>query len=249
MKVLVTGNNGFVGKNLIKILSADKRIDEILVYNRKNYLEELRMKCTRADAVFHLAACLRPTKIKEFEDNINLTEQLISCLKESNNKCPVMFSSSVQAELNNPYGNCKRQEELKLISYGKSNNANVYIFRFPNLFGEMSKPNYTSVVATFCYNTVKNLPIVVNDPSVIVNFAFVENVLNKVVNVVLNNEPILDNKILKFDNCYQVGLGELAYYMQILKRGECPKIRRSDDFYFELKRTYEWYCENYKLFE
>lgn len=249
MKVLVTGSNGFVGKNLIKILSADNRVDEILIHNSKNSLDELKTKCIKVDTVFHLAASLRPNEATGFENNINLTTQLIGFLEEANNNCPVMFSSSIQAEIDNPYGNCKRVEESKLISYGKNNNVNVYVFRFPNLFGTMSKPNYTSVIATFCYNTVNDIPIVVNDPSVMINFASVERVLDEVVKIVLKNESTFGNKILNINNCYQVGLGELAYYMQTIKRKECPKIKRDDNFYSELKRTYEWYCENQKLIE
>lgn len=210
-------------------------------YNRNSSYEELERFCTRADAVFHLAAVLRPETLNGFNDNINLTSHMICCLEKCENKCPIMFASSIQADLNNPYGNCKRVEEKKFIEYGKRNSINTYIFRFPNLFGIMSKPNYTSVIATFCYNTIKELPVIVNDPAVQIKFAFIEDILKRVINVVFTNKNGQANQIITIDKYYCVGLGELAYYMQTLKLDSKPKIIRDDDFYEKLKYVYEWY--------
>ena len=249
MKILVTGSNGFIGKNLVQLLEKKTGINEIIKYNRNNSFEELEEFCMKADVVFHLAAVLRPENISGFDDNIDLTSRLLMYLRKANNKSPVMFASSIQADLNNPYGDCKRTEEEKLIAFGVKNKSNVYIFRFPNLFGAMSRPNYTSVIATFCYNTVRGIPIVVNDPSVVIKFAFIENVLEDVMSMVMFNKSEYANKILSIENYYSVGLGELAYYMGTLKRDVNPLIIRDDDFYSHLKRTYMWYKSNAKLFE
>lgn len=249
MKVLVTGSKGFIGKNLVSILQTNSSINEILEYDRENTFEDLEKYCIDADAVFHLAAVLRPEKISGFDDNIDLTSRIMNNLKAAGNKCPVMFASSIQADLDNPYGQCKRIEESKFIDYGKKNNVNSYVFRFPNLFGKMSRPNYTSVIATFCYNTVKGLPITVNNPATQMRFAFVNTVLEYVTGIVLENRSNKANQILQFDNYYLVGLGELVYYMEALKLRKEPTIVRNDDFFKDLKKTFNWYEENYAEFE
>lgn len=248
MRVLVTGSRGFIGRNLIRLLELDKSIEEIMAYDRNNSFDDLATFCLRADAVFHLAAVLRPQNLSGFDDNIDLTSRLIRYLEDAGNKCPVMFASSIQADLDNPYGKCKRLEEAKLIDYGNKSGVNVFVFRFPNLFGIMSRPNYTSVIATFCYNTIKGLPITVNNPAAQMKFAFIETVLEYVTSVVFNNQSNLANQITTFKNYYPVGLGELAYYMETLKRGVQPEINRNDRFYEDLKYTYMWYLENGNTF-
>lgn len=246
MKILVTGSKGFIGRNLIKVLK--KYNYEIIEYDIENTMGELKEYCKDCDAVFHLAAVLRPENISGFDNNIDLTSCLLKFLDENEKNCSIMFSSSIQADLDNPYGECKRIEEKKIIEYG-NNNRNTYIFRFPNLFGTMSRPNYTSVISTFCYNTVKGLPIVVNDPSTQIKFAFVEDVMEYVSDVVLSNLQDKVNKINMIEKYYLVGLGELSYYMETIKLNIEPKIRRNDDFYDKLKYTYNWYKDNIFLFD
>ena len=247
MKVLITGYDGFVGKNLINTLKRKHSVDELLLYNRKNSFDDLNLFCNQADVVFHLAAAVRPEARTGYEDNIELTNRLIDCLAKNENKCPIMFASSIQAKDNNPYGISKRSEESNLISYGVKNDIKIYIFRFPNLFGKMSKPNYTSVISTFCYNTIMGMPITINDSGTMINFAFVEDVLDEVTDIVLDKKQKSADYI-EFDDCYLVGLGELAYYMQTLKNNTFPQIDRKDDFYLKLKQTYNWYLKNYKMF-
>lgn len=248
MKILVTGSKGFIGKNLIRILRKEGKAEEIIEYDLGNSFDELKGFCEKADAVFHLAAVLRPETLAGFDDNIDLTSRLLNDLKETGNKCPVMFASSIQADLDNPYGQCKRTEEGKIIQYGKEQGVHTYVFRFPNLFGTMSRPNYTSVVATFCHNTVKGLPITVNNPAAQMKFAFAETMLERVIRTVLADGAEEANRIITVDEYYTVGLGELAYYMETLKRDTAPAIRRGDDFYDKLKQTYQWYSENADLF-
>lgn len=249
MKILITGSKGFIGKNLKKILSSSDYADKIFEYDKDNTLDELENYCSEAEIVFHLAAILRPSNEIEFENNISLTERIIKYLKKYKNRCPIMFASSIQATLNNPYAECKRTEERKLIEYGKKNGVNVFVFRFPNLFGTMSRPNYTSVVATFCYNTIKEKPIIVNNPSVQMKFAFVENVLNYVCYILFNNMTEKANQIIDIEDYYCVGLGELCYYMETLKRNVPPAIIRKDDFYNKLEFVFHWYEENIYQFE
>lgn len=247
MNVLITGSKGFIGQNLIYLLEKNNS-NKILEYEKKNTFEELHEYCKDADAVFHLAAVLRPENLSGFDENIDLTSRLLNNLKEAGNTCPVMFASSIQSDLDNPYGQCKRIEENKIIEYGKKNNVNTYIFRFPNLFGTMSRPNYTSVIATFCYNTVHGIPITINEPSAHIKFVFIESVLEQVISIVMENRCNSANKITNIDKYYLVGLGELAYYMETLKREDTPAIMRNDDFYDRLKYTYQWYLKNPEYF-
>ena len=244
MNILITGANGFIGRNLQSIISKCNNNNEIMLFDRNNKSEELREFCQKADCVFHLAAVLRPENNQEYENNIDLTSLLLKNLELFNNKCPVMFSSSIQADLDNPYGRCKRAEEDLIIKYGKKNDVHTYVFRFPNLFGIMSRPNYTSVVATFCYNTIRGLPITINNPATKMKFCFVETILEKVYLLVTENRPEKANQIVNIEEYYEVGLGELVYYMEVLRTGSKNKIRRKDDFFCKLKQTYQWYQVN-----
>lgn len=248
MNVLVTGSKGFIGKNLVQILKQSSYVTTVLEYDRENTFDELKNYCELCDSVFHLAAVLRPEDLSGFEDNIDLTSRLLQYLKNANNKCPVMFASSIQADLDNPYGRCKRIEESRIIEYGKENNINAFVFRFPNLFGTMCRPNYTSVVATFCYNAVIGIPITVNNPAAQMRFAFIDTVLESILDTVIGNKSELANKINVLEHYYPVGLGELVYYMETLKLEIEPKIYRDDDFYEKLQYTYKWFEMNHEQF-
>lgn len=241
MRVLVTGSDGFVGKNLIVQLEKERNVEEIMQYDLQNSFDDLKKYCAIADAIFHLAAIVRPDNPDQWSGNINLTTRLLEYQQNAGNKSPIMFASSIQAELDNPYGRCKRAEESAIIKYGKNNGVNTFVFRFPNLFGTMSRPNYTSVVATFCYNTIKGLPITISDPANEVQFAFVESVLERVVKEVIANRYDNANRIIEVQDCYPVRLGELAYYMQVMKTRTESGIARQDDFFSKLEYTYRWF--------
>ena len=136
-----------------------------------------------------------------------------------------------------------------IFEYGAENGVKTFVFRFPNLFGKMSRPNYSSVVATLCCETVKGLPLTIRDPSAIMKFAYVCDVLDDVVYVVLNGVSDKSNRINAVDKFFPVSLGELTYYMGVLKAGKPPAIPRSDDFFEKLSETYNWYVENIDCFK
>jgi len=177
MKILVTGAKGFIGKNLIaelnnikegkaKIysLSSDLSVFEYDLDTKPDLLDDY---CKEADFVFHLAGVNRPKEQAEFmEGNFGFTSTLLNTLKKHNNTCPVMLSSSIQAEQDNPYGHSKKAGEDLLFEYSRETGAKVFIYRFPNVFGKWCRPNYNSAVATFCHNIACNQPIQVNDRSV-----------------------------------------------------------------------------------
>ena len=182
MNILITGADGFVGKNLVASLNnikdgkdrtRDIEIENIFEFDIDTPKHKLDEYCKTADFVFHLAGVNRPKDEREFmEGNFGFTSELLSCLKKHNNKAPIMISSSIQAALDNPYGKSKKAGEDLIFAYGKENGVNTLVYRFPNLFGKWCRPNYNSAVATFCNNIANDLPITVNDPSVQLELLF-----------------------------------------------------------------------------
>ncbi len=189
MRILITGANGFVGKNLCISLPEH----ELYRYDVDTAPSLLDDYCRDADFVFHLAGANRPKDPKEFmENNFGFTSVLLEILKKHGNTCPIVLSSSTQAALDNPYGQSKRAGEDLLKAYGAETGAKVIIYRFPNLFGKWCRPNYNSAIATFCHNIARGLPITVNDPSVELTVAYIDDVLDEFKRALLGNpsEPV-----------------------------------------------------------
>src|SRR5664280_1247625 len=163
-KILVTGAKGFIGKNLVAELR-NREIYKILEFDKDNSPEDLGSFAKGCDLVFHLAGVNRPQSENEFtEGNLDFTKMLLNNLKQHGNKTPIIFSSSTQAALDNPYGKSKLAAEGTLANYSKEMNVPVSIYRFPGVFGKWCRPSYNSVVATFCHNIANNLPIQITNP-------------------------------------------------------------------------------------
>jgi len=195
MKILVTGAEGFVGRNLVENLKNIRdgknrtrpaiQIDAIYRYDLQNTADELDQFCSDCDFVFNLAGVNRPKDPKEFkEGNFGFASTLLDTLKRHGNKCPVMLSSSLQATLagrfgTSEYGLSKRDGENLFFRYAEENGATVYVYRFPNLVGKWVRPNYNSAVGTFCNNIANDLPITVNDPSVELEMLFIDDLIEE----------------------------------------------------------------------
>jgi len=182
MKVLITGANGFVGKNLLAHLAERKDV-EVLPFTRESPLETLAAAVGQADFVFHLAGVNRPKDVAEFtEGNVGLTGALCDALREvartTGRKVPVLYTSSIQAGRDNPYGTSKLEAERLLQAWQAETGAPVYIYRLANVFGKWCKPNYNSAVATFCHNIARGLPVQVNDPAAPVSLVYVDDVVD-----------------------------------------------------------------------
>jgi len=165
MKVLVTGAAGFIGRNLVERLKGDEcpDVSEVFESTLETSDDLFERYCAECDFVFHLAGVNRPEDPSEFvEGNVDFTARLLDTLKQVN-PCPVLFSSSAQAALDNPYGASKKTAEDAVRAYGQETGAQVFIYRLPGVFGKWCRPNYNSVVATFCHNVAHDLPITIND--------------------------------------------------------------------------------------
>jgi UDP-2-acetamido-2,6-beta-L-arabino-hexul-4-ose reductase len=178
VKVLITGAAGFTGKNLISQLRLLAEPHEILTYTKET-TESIESLLDQADFVFHLAGVNRPKDEKEFkEGNTDLTGTIVSHLTKTGKKTPLLISSSIQAELDNPYGKSKLAAEELVQGYSKATGADCYIARLPNIFGKWSRPNYNSAVATFCYNLTHSLPVTINDASAPLNLIYIDDVVS-----------------------------------------------------------------------
>lgn len=209
MKILVTGANGFVGKNLVAELK-NKGYKEIFEVTRETDVSLLEQYTKECDFVFHLAGVNRPIDEKEFmEGNAEFTNTLLALLKEYDNKAPVLITSSIQAEKDNLYGKSKKASEEILASYNKETGTKGYIYRLPNLFGKWSKPNYNTVVATFCHNIARDLEIQINEPDVELNLCYIDDVLEEFLRA-LEGHPTTDGNYCVVPVTHNIKLGELA---------------------------------------
>ena len=204
MNILVTGANGFVGRNLVENLKNIRdgknrtrpgiQIDKIYEYDIINSAEELDSFCADCDFVFNLAGVNRPEKAEEFmEGNFGFASSLLDSLKKHNNICPVMLSSSLQATLagrfgDSEYGRSKRAGEDLFFEYGETTGAKVLVYRFPNLAGKWVRPNYNSAIGTFCNNMANDLPINVNDPSVELELLFIDDLVEEMFDALEGKE-------------------------------------------------------------
>lgn len=232
MKILVTGAKGFVGRNLCAQLNNIKSgkakwykvpADDILVYEYDIDSDpaELEVYCKNADFVFNLAGVNRPQDPKEFmEGNFGFASTLLDTLKKYENRCPVMISSSIQAELDNPYGESKRAGEQLMFDYSSETGAKVLVYRFPNLFGKWCRPNYNSVVATFCHNIANDLPIQVNDPNVTLRLCYIDDVVDELI-AALTGDEHREGKYCYVPVVHEVKLGEIVDLLNKFK--EMPK--------------------------
>lgn len=215
MKILVTGANGFIGKNLV--LRLRERADtEVLTLVREDSDNAWQAALAQADAVVHLAGENRPTDPAAFDVvNTGLTQRLCNTLQSMDKRIPVLFSSSAQAEQDNPYGRSKRAAEAALAQLAKNNRNPVAIYRLPGVFGKWCRPNYNSVVATFCHNKAHDLPVQINDVQARLRLVYVDDVVNAFLQVL--SEPMAGLSRPAVAPEYTITLGELSDQIDAFK--------------------------------
>ena len=218
MKILVTGSKGFIGKNLIAELKYHNNL-EMYEFDSDGSSKILDRYCQDCDFVFHLAGVNRPENTAEYmTGNHDCLIALLELLKIHHNTCPVMLSSSIQADLNNPYGKSKHAAEKALRSYAKETGSDAYIYRFPNLFGKWGQPNYNSVIATFCYNIARGYPIRIDNPSAMLELIYIDDVIQNLIQL-LNGKVYMDESGFCYvPQVYRVTLGEIAELIYSFKK-------------------------------
>lgn len=207
MKVLVTGAGGFIGRNL-SVRLGEEGI-EVLGFTRGQSEDRLRELVQDADAVAHLAGENRPPSPEAFEQvNVGLTRSLCEAVRASRKPIPLLFASSIQALLANPYGESKLRAEGEVQTLSEDNGNPVAIYRLPGVFGKWCRPNYNSVVATFCYNIARDLPIVVNDPEKVLRLVYIDDVVTEFVGWL--KSPGTGVALRGVSPEYSISLGDLA---------------------------------------
>ena len=222
MKVLITGARGFVGKNLQLHLAERKNV-EVVCFTREDRVEQLPGLLEDVDFVFHLAGVNRPQDPQEFatgnaELTLSLCRAVGAVAEATGKKVPIVYTSSTQAARDNPYGDSKRAAEEALQAAAQDYGIPVHVFRLPNVFGKWCKPNYNSAVATFCHNIARALPIQVNDPAAPVNLVYVDDVIERFVQLMDGADAAADaDGFATVAPQYTTTVGELARQIQAFK--------------------------------
>ncbi len=207
MRVLITGANGFIAKNLMVTLKKMPHI-EILKYCKNDTQEKLRELILQSDFIFHLAGVNRPKNNAEFyEGNSNLTQTIVDIIESENKKIPILFSSSTQVGSDNDYAKSKKEAEEIIKKYAQKNSINCSIYRLPNVFGKWSKPNYNTVIATWCYNIARDKEIEVNDKDAQLTLVYIGDVIHAFLDRLYVNSS--DKLYYEVQTVYKKTLGEI----------------------------------------
>lgn len=250
MKFLITGADGFIGKNLQVYLNEVEEIS-YLTFTRRNAVNELPELLTDVDAVIHLAGVNRPKDDSEFiEGNLNLTEALVSAIIKTGRKIPVLCTSSIQAERDNPYGASKKAGEDALLKFNQETSSPVAIYRLANVFGKWCKPNYNSMVATFCHNVCRGLDIQVHDGNAAVNLVYIDDVIAELtesaiemVNLLSTDQNYSKSVLTEVSPVYNSTVREIADLLYRFKESRNTLVteRVGDGFLRKLYSTYVSY--------
>lgn len=215
MKVLITGVNGFVGKNLVTHLGERKDV-EILRFGRGDDSALLNALVAEADCIFHLAGVNRPDDPAEFKSgNSDLTQMLCDVVAASGRKMTLVYTSSIQAAQDNPYGKSKLAAENALSDLADKHGIDVHVFRLPNVFGKWAKPNYNSAVATFCHNIANDLPIQIHDEQAPITLVYVDDVIRHFIDIM--DGRVTEGRIVEVVPVYSTTVGSLAAQLRAFR--------------------------------
>ncbi len=212
--VLITGSDGFIGKNL-KVALRRKSNVEILEYKSTSSEEELEKGLLKADIIYHLAGVNRTTNNEDFmKVNCNLTQKICDYLIKLDKNPKIVFTSSIQANIDNPYGRSKLMAEKTIMNYSNNSRSPVFIFRLHGVFGKWCKPNYNSVVSTFCNNIARGLPINISDPQKQIELVYIDDVLRAFLGILDDCIPPSDGLYFMAEPIEKISLGSLSKIIQ-----------------------------------
>lgn len=228
MKILVTGADGFIGKNLCVRLEENNF--ELIKIDRNSSKNDLELGLINANFIFHLAGINRPKNESEFhEGNASLTEEITHFLIKNNKQTPIMLSSSIQANNDNKYGESKKLAENHIEMYGLKTNANYYIYRLPNVFGKWCRPNYNSFIATFCHNIANDIDIIINSPTAKVSLIYIDDLCNELISLLNGNNKVGFQNISPI---YEITVSEVADLLYTFKNSRNTLITENVGFGF-----------------
>lgn len=250
MKILITGANGFIGRNLVARMNQIKGV-ELLLFDLAQSEADLEQGLSQAEVVCHLAGVNRPKEPEEFETgNAGLTLRICDILRRLGRTPKIIMSSSVQAELDNPYGVSKRRAEEALQAFSQERGAPVCVYRLKNVFGKWCRPNYNSVTATFCYNVAHDLPLTISDPLYALDLVYIDDIIDEFVKTIFfgNNHPEFIQSVDTIPS-YRIALGDLAGRIQAFHEMRNSLVAPDflDRFNQRLYATYLSYVEPEKL--
>ncbi|MBU2621775.1 MAG: NAD-dependent epimerase/dehydratase family protein [Proteobacteria bacterium] len=240
LTVLVTGAKGFIGKNLTVTLKRRADVD-VIGYDLDSPPGLLEEGLAKADVVYHLAGVNRPERVEEFtEGNFDLTRRVCDDLRRLARTPLLVLTSSTQAALDNPYGVSKRHAEEVVFDFGKGMGASVFVFRLHGVFGKWCRPNYNSVVATFCHNIARDLPIAISDPTKEIELVYIDDVVRAFVGIMDGFLPVPDGKYCLVEPTYRISLGTLAEMIKGFRNSRASLVLPdiSDLFVRALYSTY-----------
>lgn len=216
MKILITGANGFIGKNL-RVHLKEAGYQDIICIDRESTSADLQEGLKTADFIYHLAGINRPKDVSVFHTgNVGLTEEIVAALNNLGRSVPIAYTSSIQAEVDNPYGVSKSAAENVLREYQNKTGVSVYIYRLPNVFGKWCRPNYNSAVATFCHNIANNLPITINDANAPLRLVYIDDVCSSFVSLLALQTPA---GYVEIETIYDTTVGFMAEALASFRSG------------------------------
>lgn len=208
MRIVVTGSDGFIGKNL-KVRLSELGHADVIGITRSTSPAALADAIASADFIYHLAGTNRPKDTAEFSTgNTGFTRALCKVLAQAGNRASIAYASSTQAALDNPYGKSKRDAEDALFRHAREYGATVHVFRLTNVFGKWARPNYNSAIATFCHNIARGLPIAINDPSAPLNLVYVDEVVAALTGLL--ETPPAETGFIEAGPVYSTSVGAVA---------------------------------------